>query len=94
MSCTAELQLQSKGQQQNPKHISMKKHRLKLMKILLLVYYYMFVLPEVFMVFNSITCDGTVLPEKIARIKSQYCSDPLGSDHLRQAEKVQFEPAA
>lgn len=39
------------------------------MKTSLLVYYYMFVLPEVFMVFNSITCDGTVIPEKIAREK-------------------------
>lgn len=43
---------------------------------------------------NSMTPDGTVLPRKIAREKkkSRYCSDPLGSAHLRQVEKVQFEP--
>lgn len=61
--------------------------RLKRIKILLLVHYYMFTLPESRVQFNCTSREN-------CQRKSQYCSDPLGSDHLRQAEKVQFEPAA
>lgn len=64
----------------------MAKQRLKLMKKLLMVHYYFFPPPENGVQFNDSWWNCT--SRENCQRKSQYCSDPLGSDHLRRAEKV------